>query len=78
MDWIAIYSQTGSEIEQISYELGKNPIKIFSDRENSKRSKWVQERTTICSKEEIETNIFEQVNYSLTNISHHETRYVFS
>ena len=38
MDWIAIYSQTGSEIEQISYELGKNPIKIFSDRENSKRS----------------------------------------
>ena len=66
MDWIAIYSQTGSEIEQISYELGKNPIKIFSDRENSKRSKWVQERTTICSKEEIETSILLNKNKLIT------------
>ena len=56
-NWIAIYSQTGSEIEEISNYIGRWPTFIFSDRDDDRRSEIMKMRTGIYPKGKIEENI---------------------
>ena len=52
-NWIAIYSQTGSEIEEISNYIGRWPTFIFSDRDDDRRSEIMKMRTGIYPKVKI-------------------------
>lgn len=55
--WIAIYSQTGSEIEQLIMHIGRQPTFIFSDREDERRSPFMKQRTGVYSHNIVEQNI---------------------
>ena len=65
--WIAIYSQTGSEIEQLIMHIGRQPTFIFSDREDERRSPFMKQRTGVYSHNIVEQNI--QMNKALKILS---------